>query len=573
MSLCGSKNYPVKDPFMNMIKRSLNTYMNAWTGNDFTMYPFSTWNEKDYNNLLSVYLDATFFPLLKKQDFMQEGYRYEFEEIDNPKSNLTLKGVVFNEMKGVMSNADLLFLYKVYQHIYEKACYKFNSGGDPTQIPMLKYEDLVNFHSLYYHPSNSMFITYGDLDFTKHIEFIEDKVLKHFEKKDLNFIVDLEPRFAEPKIKTEFFMPDLINDPESQGKISYNFLWNDITKDPYENFCLYILSGLFFDGPSTPFYKSIIESGLAPAYSPGSGYDMTSREAVFGIGVSNINPTKENINKIENTILDTLHQIIKEGIPEDHFESQLHKLEIQVKKTREQWGLGVISNMVGYTIHGGDPLWVFNLNEHLERIRKDFKRGIFEELIKKYLLDNQHKLILKFLPDETLSEKDKIIEQGLLKQLQDSLGEDGKNKIIKESLELKKYQEQVQNPDVLPTLSISDIPTTIEFIHHEKSRINEVPIYWFEQPTNGLTHWRIKWNISHIPENLRPLVPVFWEFISEIGTKNFNYSQFHTLLHSTTSGIDVQNDSFSLSASYDEFNNNITNIWSTMNNSYSLIII
>ena len=524
------------------------------------MYPFATCNEKDYKNLLSVYLDATFFPLLKKHDFMQEGYRYEFEEAEDPKSNLTIKGVVFNEMKGVMSNAEHVYLYKIYQHLFEKAWYKYNSGGDPTVIPTLKHEDLVEFHSRFYHPSNSMFITYGDLDFTKHIEFIEDKVLKHFDKKELNFVVDLESRLKEPKVKTEYFMPDLINDPESQGKFSYNFLWNDVTKDQYENFWLYILSGLFFDGPSTPFYKNLIESGLAPAYSPGSGYDMTSREALFGIGVSNINPSKENIEQIEKTIEDTLQQVVKEGFPEDQFESQLHKLEIQVKKTREQWGLGVISNMISYTIHGGDPLWVFNLNENLDRIRKDYKKGIFEELIKKYLINNKHKLILKFLPDETLSEKDKIIEQGLLKQLQGSLTEEGKNSIVKESIELKKYQEQVQNPDVLPTLSISDIPTSIEFVEHKKSNLGEIPVYWFEQPTNGLTHLRIKCNIAHIPENLRVLIPAFCEFISEIGTKNYNYADFHTLIHSTTSGVDVQNDSFSLSANYEDFSNNIIGI-------------
>lgn len=317
------------------------------------------------------------------------------------------------------------------------------------------------------------------------------------------------------------------------------------------------MSGLFFDGPSTLFYKNIIESGLAPAFSPGSGYDMTSREAIFGIGVSNISPSKENIEKVEKTINDTLQQIIKEGIPEDQFESQLHKLEIQVKKTREQWGLGVISNMISYTVHGGNPLWVFNLNENLERIRKDYKKGIFEELIKKYLIDNKHKLILKFLPDETLSEQHKIIEEGLLKNLQASLTEEGKNNIIKDSAELKKYQEIVQNPDVLPSLSISDIPTSIELVEHQKSRIGEIPVYWFEQPTNGLTHLRIKCNIAHIPENLRILVPAFCEFISEIGTKNYNYSDFHTLIHSSTSGVDVQNDSFSLSASYEDFSNNI----------------
>lgn len=219
-----------------MIKRSLNTFMNAWTGSDFTMYPFSTCNEKDYDNLLRVYLDATFFPLLKKTDFRQEGYRYEFEQWDNPKSPLTIKGIVYNEMKGHMSNADMLFLHKVNEHLFEQACYHHNNGGEPVEIPTLKYDELVEFHKKLYHPSNSMFITYGDLDFTKHIETIQDKVLQHFKYREVDASVKPEPRFTQPKTVTEYFMPELNDDIESQGKFGFTFLCNDVSKDSYESF-------------------------------------------------------------------------------------------------------------------------------------------------------------------------------------------------------------------------------------------------------------------------------------------------------------------------------------------------
>ena len=236
LALCGSKNFPVRDPFFKMIKRSLNTFMNAWTESDFTAYPFSTCNEKDFNNLLQVYMDAAFFPNLKKTDFSQEGYRYEFEEAGNPESPLTIKGVVYNEMKGAMSNADTLFLHRLNHHMFEKATYHHNSGGDPKDIPLLKYETLKKFHEDNYHPSNSYIVTYGDLDFSQHLEFINTNIYSKFDKKNLNPVVENEPRLSTPKYKTEYFMPELISDTESQGKLGISYLCNEIHKDSYETF-------------------------------------------------------------------------------------------------------------------------------------------------------------------------------------------------------------------------------------------------------------------------------------------------------------------------------------------------
>lgn len=180
LATCGTSKYPVRDPFFNMIKRSLNTYMNAWTGSDFTMYPFSTQNVKDFRNLLSVYLEMAFFPRLDPLDFRQEGHRLEFKEWNDATTDLEYKGVVYNEMKGAMSNPEDAFVHKINEHLFQNSQYKFNSGGDPKFIPDLEYQDLKNFHSKYYHPSNCTFLSYGDLDFSKHCEFIGREVLNKF---------------------------------------------------------------------------------------------------------------------------------------------------------------------------------------------------------------------------------------------------------------------------------------------------------------------------------------------------------------------------------------------------------
>lgn len=182
LATCGSQKFPVRDPFFSMMKRSLNTYMNAWTGMDFTMYPFSTQNPQDFHNLMSVYADFSFFPSLTELDFKQEGWRLEFDEWENPKSDLKFKGVVYNEMKGAMSNPSEKFIYTLNEALFKKSQYKFNSGGDPEHIPTLSYDAVREFHKKYYNASNATFLTYGDLDFTQHIAYLEENVLSKFEK-------------------------------------------------------------------------------------------------------------------------------------------------------------------------------------------------------------------------------------------------------------------------------------------------------------------------------------------------------------------------------------------------------
>ena len=213
LALCGSRHYPVRDPFFNMLKRSLNTYMNAWTGSDFTMYPFSSQNAQDFRNLLSVYTDCAFFPNLNYYDFRQEGHRIEFKTPDDPKSGLEYKGVVYNEMKGAMSNPDDAFMHKINENLFTKSQYKFNSGGDPKHITDLSYDELVAFHKQYYHPTNSTFFTYGDLDFADHMKFVQAEVLlPNFKRnQELKSEIAVDERLESPIHKEEHFMPDLMS--------------------------------------------------------------------------------------------------------------------------------------------------------------------------------------------------------------------------------------------------------------------------------------------------------------------------------------------------------------------------
>jgi hypothetical protein len=242
LSLCGSAKYKIRDPFMNMLKRSLNTYMNAWTGPDFTMYPFATQNSKDFSNLSNVYLDAVYNPTLDYLDFLQEAWRNEFLDQATKKSGLIFKGVVFNEMKGDMGRQDSYFLHKLQSNLFVKSSYCFNSGGDPRFIPELKYEDLVQTHKKFYHPSNSKFVSYGDLNFLENLELLDETVLSKYEKSIEKIFVPNSLRLEQSKEIIDYYMPEMGVGDEDVSKFAIAFLCQDINEDTYETFTMYFNS-------------------------------------------------------------------------------------------------------------------------------------------------------------------------------------------------------------------------------------------------------------------------------------------------------------------------------------------
>ena len=301
--------------------------MNAWTGSDFTMYPFSTTNPQDYRNLLSVYSDMAFKANLNYYDFRQEGHRFEFKDAKSTDSDLEIKGVVYNEMKGAMSDPENKFVKSISENLYEKSQYKFNSGGDPEAIPDLTYDQLIEFHSKYYHPTNSTFMTYGDLDFTSHLEFIEKQVLNKFERRDgIQSEVLTEPIGTEMKRADVKFQPDQMSPAEDQCKMSITYVCDTFQTDSYENFKLAILSAMLHQGPNSILYKDIIESGIAPNFCPGVGYDSHGKQGTFTVGVQGIKA--EEFEKAENQINQSLLRASKEGVDGKLFNSVLHQLEL-----------------------------------------------------------------------------------------------------------------------------------------------------------------------------------------------------------------------------------------------------
>lgn len=355
-----------------------------------------------------------FFPNLNYFDFRQEGHRLEFTDPEDPNSALQYKGVVYNEMKGAMSDPESAFVHKLNENLFKDSQYRFNSGGEPKFITDLQYQELVDFHKLYYHPTNTHFFTYGDLDFTHHLKFVEEQVIApNFQRNPEahKSELTLEKPLSSAIHKEENFMPDMMSPHETQAKLGIAFLCKLLpAKDEYETFALNVLSSILLNGPNAPFYKAIIEEGIAPNFCPGSGFDSTTRQPTFTVGVQGV--TIKDLTNAENVIFQTLQDVKKEGIDAKLFEQTLHEIEFEAKKTRANTGLMYISHLVPYALHGGDPLTVFKINEFSQKLREDFASGgYFEGLIDKHLLQNRHYLRLLYTPDPKKDEREEALDR------------------------------------------------------------------------------------------------------------------------------------------------------------------
>ena len=529
LALCGSKKYPVRDPFFNMLKRSLSTFMNAWTGPDFTGYPFSTTNAKDYYNLLSVYLDAVFFPNLSYYDFLQEGHRLEVNE---ETQKLEHMGVVFNEMKGAMSDASDLFSTEMHRVLYPSTTYHYNSGGEPRAIRDIQHSDVLAFHKEFYHPSNSYTLTYGDLPLEPQLEFISTNVLQHFSRIQPNSNVADEQRLTKP-VRVEVAGPlSKLADPERQTKISVGWLTNNIT-ETYENICMQILSLLLTGGPTSPFYKALIASNIGLTFAPGTGFDPSVRETSFSVGLSEIHVS--DVEKVEKIIYEVLEESAKVGFPQERIEAILHQIEFGQKHVSSGFGLNLISSLSHAWLHGATPSETVAINENLTRLRADLdKGGLFEGLIKKHLIDNQHRVTFIMNPDAEYAAREQQEEDESLRKLEATTynTEESLQKLVEEAQTLEERQEEIPDVSILPKIRISEVSRSTERVPLSHGKVASktapsitAPLQFADQPTAGITYMNSLIDITDCPADLLPFLTLFTSSLASVGAGDMDYIQ------------------------------------------------
>uniref|UniRef100_A0A4W6CE33 Presequence protease, mitochondrial n=1 Tax=Lates calcarifer TaxID=8187 RepID=A0A4W6CE33_LATCA len=522
-----------------MLNRSLSTFMNAFTASDYTMYPFSTQNGKDFQNLLSVYLDAVFFPCLREQDFWQEGWRLENENPTDPNSPLVFKGVVFNEMKGAFSDNERLYAQHLQNKLYPDHTYSVVSGGEPLAIPDLTWEQLKQFHATHYHPSNARFFTYGDLPLEQHLKQIEEEALSKFERINPNTEVPSQSHWSSPREDHVTCSPDaLAPDPARQNTLCVSYLLGDIT-DTFEGFTLSLLSSLMISGPNSPFYKALIEPKIGTDFSSVVGYDGSTKEASFSIGLQGM--AEEDIERVKQIISQTIDDIIENGFEEERIEALLHKIEIQMKHQSTNFGLSLASYIASSWNHDGDPVQLLQISDSVAKFRQSLAENprFLQDKVKHYFKENTHRLTLSMSPDEAYLEKQAKAEEEKLQKKIQALSDSDRKEIYEKGLELLTAQSKTQDASCLPALKVSDIEPTIPITPVHISAAGGVPVQYCEQPTNGLVYFRAMCSLNTLPEDLRLYVPLFCSVITRMGCGGLDYRQQAQQMELRTGGMSV----------------------------------
>ncbi|XP_015189441.1 PREDICTED: presequence protease, mitochondrial [Polistes dominula] len=537
-TLCGSEKYPCKDPFFQMLSRSLVTFMNALTAPDYTMYPFSTQNLKDYRNLQSVYLDSVFKPNLRELDFCQEGWRLEHTDVNDQNSPIIFKGVVFNEMKGVFNENQTILAQKYFNSILPSHTYAHVSGGDPLVIPTLKHSDLLNFYNTYYHPSNARFYSYGNFPLEGHLEFINDQYLSSSNKTDTPVpLVPSEKRWDKPKHEHIFCRPDpMIADPSRNGSIAIGFLCNDIT-DLQLSFEMAVLAKLLLDGPNSPFYKSLIESNISTGYGSSTGYESERKDTMFTVSLQGVKP--EDFSKVEQIFDETLQKVIEEGFEQNQIEVVLHGVELGVKHQSSNFGLGILFKIMSLWNHDCDIKQSLRINELVTKFLDKMKNNpnYLQDLVQKYLINNNHRLTVTMSPDEKYDDKKAVAEQELLKTKLNELSKEKLDQIYEQGQMLLKEKEKKDNKDLLPTLKIEDLKEDVTRYQLLNVNVSGVPLQVTVQPTNGISYYRGIINTQRLPQELKDLLPLFTSIIDKMATNNYDYRSFDQMIQLKTGGL------------------------------------
>ena len=525
-ALCGSKRYPVRDPFFMMTRRSLNTFMNAFTSSDWTAYPFASVNRKDFNNLLDVYLDAVFFSRLDPLDFAQEGHRLEFAEATDAKSELQYKGVVYNEMKGAMSSVNSQLWQTLTKYLFPTNTYHNNSGGEPSCIPDLSYEELVQFYKTHYHPSNAIFMTFGDLPAAELQAKFEDQALKEFDKLDVQIDVASEKRYFSP-LRVEEHYPLNEEDLSHKTHIVTGWLLGESTNLD-DVLTAHLLSSVLLDNSACPLMQVLETSTLGQAPSPLCGLDDSQKEVIFVCGIAGTE--REHSDAVEALLLDTLQKVVEDGIPLEDLEASLHQLELQQREVGGDsypYGLQLILNGLTAATHRGDPVALLNIDSALAKLREKIKDPAFiPTVITEWLLNNKHRVTLTLSPDANLNASKEAAEKAQLAKIKASLTAEQSQGIIDQAQALLDRQAQIDDDSVLPKVTLEDVPASEDIVSPAFEKTlpkSQYSLFGYNAGTNGLVYQQVVCDMPALDDELLAYLPFYTSLLTEVGIGGRGY--------------------------------------------------
>mmetsp|Transcript_18406 Transcript_18406/g.46329 ORF Transcript_18406/g.46329 Transcript_18406/m.46329 type:complete len:1103 (+) Transcript_18406:46-3354(+) len=539
--LCGSRKYPVKEPFTELLKGSMQTFLNAMTFPDRTCYPVASCNLQDFYNLVDVYLDAVLHPRALKDPrvLAQEGWHYEIEDKSEP---LTFKGVVFNEMKGVYSNPDSVQSRTLLNNLLPDTPYGVDSGGDPKEIPNLTFEYFKGFHERFYHPSNAKFWFYGDDPPARRLELL-DEFLRDFEKKEVTSEIAKQPLWVEPRAVEHAFAVGKDEDISKKSMACVSWVMSDDKPDLEMSIALGIMDYCLMGTPGAPLRKALTDSGLGSRVIGGGLYDGLV-QPTFSVGLKDIK--ESDAKAVEELVMKTLTAVAADGFEPEAVEAALNKIEFENRELNTGGfprGLSLMFAAVQNWNYGKDPFEGLRFEAPLRALREKLvekKEPLLEDLLRKRILENTHRLVVTSKPDVEEGPRVEAAEKERLEQHRATLSEADIQGLIDATKELKELQETPDQPEALatvPRLELDDIPKESKKIPTELGRLGAAEVLKHPLLTSGVVYVDLAFNLRDVPSHLLTLVPLFCRGLREMGTKSSDFVQLQRRIDLSTGGI------------------------------------
>ena len=537
-TLCGSDKFPVKDPFMELAKGSLNTFLNAMTYPEKTLYPIASYNDQDFKNLMDVYLDAVFHPNITKYQeiFMQEGWHYELESEDAP---LIINGVVYNEMKGAYSSPDEVLETAIEAALFPDNTYSKNSGGNPDHIPELTYEAYLEFYHKYYHPCNSYIYLYGDMDVEERLDWMDRNYLSQFEPAEIDSSIEKQKPFDEIRyIETEYPITD--DDPEENNTyLSYNKVVADVLdRELYQAFS--VLDYVLVSAPGAPIRQALIDAGIGQDVY--GSFEDGMLQPFFSIVAKNAN--EEDQERFVTIIEETLQKLVKEGLNQDALLAGINSTEFRFREADYgQFPKGLLYGlqcMESWLFDDKKPFIHLECLDTLQFLREQMNTGYFEKLIQKYLLDNTHGAVVTVVPKKGLN---KVREDALAEKLaayKATLSPEEIKKLVEQTHHLHQYQEEPSADEDLrkiPMLGRKDMRKEAMLFHNEEMKAGNIPVVMHEIATNGIDYMTLMFECGDIPQEDIPYLGLLKSVLGYVNTSNYEYADLANVINIYTGGI------------------------------------
>ncbi|MBE6137222.1 MAG: insulinase family protein [Erysipelotrichaceae bacterium] len=538
--LCGSKNYPVKDPFVELLKSSLNTFLNAFTFPDKTMYPCASQNDKDFKNLMSVYMDAVFYPQIYKHEeiFMQEGWHYHILDKNDP---ITYNGVVYNEMKGAFSDPEQILFRSVMHSLYPDTAYGYESGGDPKYIPDLSFEQFKDFHHKFYHPSNSYIMIYGNCDMEERMNWLDEAYLKDFDAIDFDTTIKSQDAFKNPKYHVEYYPVAKDEKLDNKTFLSYN-LALPTTLDTKLMIAFSILVNALFDMPGAPLKQALIDANLGQDVQ--TLFDDGLLQPLLTIMVYNSNSNKEN--EFINLVNTKLEEIANNGLNKEVLLSLLSFAEFKARErlfsSRMPQGLEIqMTCLASWLYNDDEPFTKLEVLKYYSELKNEIENGYFENIIKKYFINNNHKSFVKLEPSHTYADETKKALDEKLAQYKSSLSNSELEALIAKNKALEEYQSAESTPeeiDTLPKLKLEDIDSEPEKYNCEliSGKYDTIFNDYF---TNDIAYVNYYFDISNLNKEDVLTTQLFCDLFKNVSTNSMSYQEINQFILKNTGGINA----------------------------------